>query len=174
MAITVCSIPDCRYCPALRSECPDRDASNCPNWIGKDDKLKLQPTFDRVAIIREPKEQVSKGGIVLPKNAKEESNYGEVVAVGPGGFNDDGSRREMGIKVGDIVFFGDYHMTTTGSKVVIVDEEDILAIVKNENEHKHYWKTVTESSDRGIHLRNQQCSCGSTRTVDETRHEIDK
>jgi chaperonin GroES len=90
--------------------------------------MKLIPTLDRVAIIREEKKKTSDGGIIIP-NA-EESNYGEVVAVGPGGFNQDGSRRQMSVKVGDIVFFTDYHVTTTKSKVVIVDDEDVLAIVK--------------------------------------------
>lgn len=93
--------------------------------------MKLEPTLDRVAIIREEKEQVSKGGIILPDNAKKESNYGKVVAVGPGGFNQDGSRRPMSVKKGDRVFFTDYHTTTTDSKVVIVDDEDILAVVKD-------------------------------------------
>ena len=90
--------------------------------------MKLLPTLDRVAIIREPKKQKSNGGIILP--CEKESNYGEVVAAGPGGWNQDGSRREMSVKKGDIVFFTDYHTTTTDSKVVIVDEEDVLAIVK--------------------------------------------
>jgi chaperonin GroES len=92
--------------------------------------MKLTPTLDRVAIIREAEEEITEGGIILPDGAKEESNYGEVVAVGPGGFNMDGSRREMSVKVGDVVFFTDYHVTTTKSKVVIVDDEDILAVVK--------------------------------------------
>lgn len=92
--------------------------------------MKLIPTLDRVAIKREDKKNKSPGGIIIPDRSKEESNYGEVVAVGPGGFNQDGSRREMSVKVGDIVFFTDYHTTTTKSKVVIVDDEDILAIVK--------------------------------------------
>lgn len=93
--------------------------------------MKLTPTLDRVAIIREKKEQRTKGGIILPDEAKKESNYGKVVAVGPGGFNQDGSRREMSAKEGDRVFFTDYHVTVTGSDVVIVDDEDILAIVKD-------------------------------------------
>ena len=92
--------------------------------------MKLTPTLDRVAIIREDKKQKTDGGIILPDGSKEESNYGEVVAVGPGGFNEDGSRREMSVKVGDVVFFTDYHVTVTGCKTVIVDDEDILAIVK--------------------------------------------
>jgi len=92
--------------------------------------MKLTPTLDRVAIIREEKKKTSKGGIILPDQAKEESNYGEVIAVGPGAFNVDGSRREMSVKKGDVVFFTDYHVTVTGCKTVIVDDEDILAIVK--------------------------------------------
>lgn len=91
--------------------------------------MKLTPTLDRVAIKREKKEEISAGGIVLPRDAQKESNYGEVVAIGPGSFNQDGSRREMSVKVGDVVFFTDYHITTTKSKIVIVDDEDILAIV---------------------------------------------
>lgn len=93
--------------------------------------MKLTPTLDRVAIIREPKKKTSKGGIILPENSKEESNYGTVKAVGPGTFNMDGSRREMSVKVGDVVFFTDYHITVTGCKTVIVDDEDVLAIVKD-------------------------------------------
>lgn len=103
---------------------------DCENPRGDKLSMKLQPTLDRVAIKRDPKEKVSKGGIVLPDSAKEESNYGEVIAVGPGGWNQDGSRREMSVKKGDIVFFTDYHVTTTKSNIVIVDDEDILAIVK--------------------------------------------
>lgn len=91
--------------------------------------MKLTPTLDRVAIIREDKEKVSAGGIIISQKAQKESNYGLVVAVGPGTFNMDGSRREMSVKKGDKVFFTDYHVTETKSKVVIVDDEDILAIV---------------------------------------------
>jgi len=93
--------------------------------------LKLIQTLDRVAIIREQKKKTSPGGIILPDNAKEESNFGTVVAVGPGAFNMDGSRREMSVKKGDVVLFTDYHVTQTESKIVIVDDEDILAIVTN-------------------------------------------
>ena len=95
----------------------------------KDDNMKLTPTLDRVALIPEEKKKTSKGGIIIPDQAKKESNFGTVVAVGPGGFNQDGSRREMSVKKGDVVFFIDDHTTKTGSKIVIVDDEDILAIV---------------------------------------------
>jgi chaperonin GroES len=92
--------------------------------------MKLNPTLDRVSIRRDDKEKKSPGGIILGSKAEKESNFGTVLAVGPGGWNQDGTRRAMSVKVGDKVFFTDYHMTETASKVVIVDEEDILAVVK--------------------------------------------
>lgn len=93
--------------------------------------MKLTPTLDRVAILPDPKEEKSKGGIIIPGKAQKETNYGTVVAVGPGGFNMDGTRRPMSVKVKDRVFFTDCHLTQTGSKVVIVDDEDILAVAKD-------------------------------------------
>lgn len=93
--------------------------------------MKLFPTLDRVAIEREDSETQTEGGIILPDKSQKESNYGIVLAVGQGGFNADGTRRPMGIKVGDRVLFTDYHTTTTGSKVVICDEEDILAVARD-------------------------------------------
>ena len=91
--------------------------------------MKLTPTLDRVAIKRDELKKKSKGGIILP-NTKKESNCGTVKAVGPGGFNQDGSRREMSVKVGDHVFFtDDYYVTVQDTKTVVVDEDAILAIV---------------------------------------------
>ena len=92
--------------------------------------MKLEPILDRVAIIRDDKEKKTQGGIILAGDAQKESNYGVVVAVGPGGWNQDGSRRKMSVKVKDRVFFTDYHTTETGGKIVICDEEDILAVAK--------------------------------------------
>lgn len=92
--------------------------------------MKLTPTLDRVAIRREETEKKTEGGIILPEKAQKESNYGIVIAVGPGAFNPDGTRRPVGIKVDDRVLFTDYHTTSTGSDIVIVDEEDILAVAR--------------------------------------------
>ncbi len=93
--------------------------------------MKLTPTLDRVAIVPDPKEAKTKGGILIPGKAQKEVNYGTVVAIGPGGFNADGTRRPMSVAVKDRVFFTDCHLTETGSKVVIVDDEDILAVAKD-------------------------------------------
>jgi chaperonin GroES len=91
-------------------------------------KTNLKPTLDRIVILRDKQESTTKGGIILPEKAQKEVNYGVVLAVGPGAFNMDGSRRPMGVKVGERVFFTDYHVTEASGGVVVVDEEDVLAI----------------------------------------------
>lgn len=89
--------------------------------------MKLKPTLDRIAIKRHKPEKKSKGGIIL--TGKKSSHFGEVTAVGPGAFNQDGTRRPMDIKKGDVVFFREYDLTTVESNIVICDFEDILAVV---------------------------------------------
>lgn len=93
--------------------------------------MKLQPTLDRVIILKETQETKSAGGIIIPGETEKETNFGTVVAVGPGGFNMDGSLREISVKVKDKVFFTNYYTTLSGSKMVVVADEDVLAIVKD-------------------------------------------
>ena len=90
--------------------------------------LNLTPTLDRVVIRREECEETTPGGIVLPTEAKKQTERGVVLAVGPGAFNYDGSLRPMSVKPGDCVIFTVYYEIAQGSKVVIVNDEDILAI----------------------------------------------
>ncbi len=68
-------------------------------------KTKLQPLADRVVIQPLPREEVTKGGIVLPDTAKEKPMEGKVLAVGPGSLDDSGKRIPMDVKVGDIVIY---------------------------------------------------------------------
>ncbi len=93
--------------------------------------MTLSPILDRVAIKRDVAETKTKGGILLAQKGKE-SQFGEVVGVGPGGFAMDGSRNEMDVKVGDHVFFTeDYYITKVEGDIVIVDIEGILAVVRD-------------------------------------------
>ncbi|HHE41108.1 co-chaperone GroES [candidate division WOR-3 bacterium] len=90
----------------------------------------LVPLGDRVVIRPTPKEEVSKGGIVLPDTAKEKPQEGEIVAVGPGKLTDDGKRLPMDVSVGDIVIYSKYAGTEfkeDGDELVIMRESDILA-----------------------------------------------
>ena len=92
--------------------------------------MNLKPLADRVIVKPIVKEEVTKGGIVLPDTAKEKPQEGEVVAVGPGKLGDDGKRIEMEIKKGDKVIYAKYAGTEWKEKdqeYLILREADILA-----------------------------------------------
>ena len=93
---------------------------------------KLKPLGDRVVIRPLVKEEVTKGGIILPDTAKEKPQEGKIIAVGPGRLDENGKRIAMDVKRGDKVIYAKY----AGSEVKLNDEEllilresDILAIV---------------------------------------------
>jgi chaperonin GroES len=76
------------------------------------------------------REEVTKGGIVLPDTAKEKPQEGEVLAVGPGRMSDDGVRIPMDIKKGDVVLYSKYGGTEVkveDEELIILRESDILA-----------------------------------------------
>ncbi|MCK4369293.1 MAG: co-chaperone GroES [Dehalococcoidales bacterium] len=92
--------------------------------------VKLQPLADRVIVRPIEKEEVTKGGIVLPDTAKEKPQEGKVLAVGPGRLSEDGKRIAMDVKVGDVVVYAKYGGTeikVDGEELVILREGDILA-----------------------------------------------
>jgi chaperonin GroES len=68
--------------------------------------MAFRPLGDRVLVKRVEEETKSKGGIIIPDTAKEKPQEGEVVAVGPGGRDEDGERIDMDLKVGDRILFG--------------------------------------------------------------------
>ena len=91
---------------------------------------KIEPLGDRVVIKPTPKEEVSKGGIVLPDTAKEKPQDGKVIAVGPGRLSEDGKRIAMEVEVGDKVIYSKYAGTEfklDDDELVIMRESDILA-----------------------------------------------
>jgi chaperonin GroES len=92
--------------------------------------VKLQPLADRLVVKPIEKEEVTKGGIVLPDTAKEKPQEGKVIAVGPGRLSEDGKRIAMDIKVGDVVIYAKYGGTEIrieNEELVILRESDILA-----------------------------------------------
>jgi len=77
-------------------------------------------------------EEVTPGGIVLPETAKEKPQRGKVLAVGPGGRDEDGKLITMEVKVGETVLFAKYSGTeikVEGKKMLILRQSDLLAIV---------------------------------------------
>ena len=94
--------------------------------------MKVQPLGDRVVLKVVDAEEKTKGGIVLPDTAKEKPQEGEIVAVGKGAVAD-GKHVTPEVKVSDKVLFGKYSGTeivVDGEELLILKEEDILAIVK--------------------------------------------
>ncbi len=94
----------------------------------------IQPLADRIVVKVLEAQEVSKGGIVLPDTAKEKPQEGKIVAVGKGRVLESGEVRAPEVKVGDRVLYGKYSgteiTTTEGEELLIMKEEDILAIVK--------------------------------------------
>lgn len=96
--------------------------------------MKLKPLHDRVLIRRVEEGDRSPGGIVIPDNAKDKPQRGEVVAVGPGESLDSGQVRALAVSTGDSVLFGKYagsEVTIDGEELVVLKESDILAIIND-------------------------------------------
>ncbi len=92
----------------------------------------VKPLGDRVFVKVSASEEKTAGGLYLPDTAKEKPQVGEVVALGPGKRNDDGSRQELEIKVGDKVLYSKYAGTDVKlgtEEYVLLSEKDILAVV---------------------------------------------
>ena len=96
--------------------------------------MKMQPLGDRVIVRPLEAESKTKGGIILPDSAKEKPQEGEIVAVGKGKILENGTLHAVEVKVGDRVLYGKYSgneiTTKDGEDLLIMREEDILAIIK--------------------------------------------
>lgn len=95
--------------------------------------MKLKPLADRVIVRQSDAEEKTKSGIVLPDSAKEKPTKGKVIAVGPGKFDDNGKRMEVGVRIGDSIYYGKYSGTDVevdGQKFVILRESDILGVLE--------------------------------------------
>ena len=92
--------------------------------------VKLQPLADRIVVKPIEREEVTKGGIVLPDTVRDKPQEGQVLAVGPGRLSEDGKRIAMEVKVGDIVIYARYggqEYKIEDEEVIILREGDILA-----------------------------------------------
>ena len=94
--------------------------------------MKLRPLHDRVIVKRLEQETKTASGIVIPDNAAEKPDQGEVLAVGPGRTLDTGEKVVIDVKEGERVLFARYAGTEVkieGDDLLILREADILAIV---------------------------------------------
>ena len=95
--------------------------------------MNIRPLHDRVIVRRMEEERKTASGIIIPDNATEKPDRGEVLAVGPGKVGDDNERIALQVKVGDKVLFGKYAGTAVkvdGDEVLVMREEDILAVIE--------------------------------------------
>lgn len=94
--------------------------------------MNLQPLEDRVVVRPSEAEETTTSGLVIPDTAKERPQEGEVLAVGPGAFQD-GNRVPVDVKVGDTVIYSKYGGTeikSNGEELLILTSRDILAIIQ--------------------------------------------
>ncbi|MFN7835179.1 MAG: co-chaperone GroES [Burkholderiaceae bacterium] len=95
--------------------------------------MSLRPLHDRVIVKRLENERKTASGIVIPDNAAEKPDQGVVIAVGAGKRDDHGKLITLDVKTGNKVLFGKYAgqaVKVDGEEVLVMREEDILAIVE--------------------------------------------
>lgn len=95
--------------------------------------MKLRPLYDRLVVKRVDEEKTTPAGIVIPDNATEKPMRGKVIAVGDGKILDNGDKRPIAVKVGDIVLFGKYSGTEVkvdDEELVVMREDDVMAVIE--------------------------------------------
>ena len=94
----------------------------------------IKPLEDKIVVQASEAETTTASGIVIPDTAKEKPQEGEVLAVGPGRFDDAGAKRvPMDVKVGDVVLYSKYGGTEVkyhGEEYLVLSSRDVLAIVE--------------------------------------------
>ena len=93
--------------------------------------VKVGPLADRVVVRSLEDAEQTRGGLFIPASAKEKPQEGEILAVGPGRF-DEGKRVPMDLKVGDKVLYGKYsgtEVTIDNEQLLILRESDVLAVI---------------------------------------------
>jgi chaperonin GroES len=98
---------------------------------GQTVSVSIKPLEDRILVKTLDAEQTTASGLVIPDTAKEKPQEGEVLAVGPGRF-EDGQRLPLDINVGDKVIYSKYGGTEVkydGQEYLILSARDVLAVV---------------------------------------------
>jgi chaperonin GroES len=94
--------------------------------------MKFRPLHDRVVVTRIDAEEKTTGGIIIPDTAKEKPQEGRVVAIGPGGRDENGKLMPIDVKVGDRILFGKWSGTEVkidGVEYLIMKESDIMGVL---------------------------------------------
>ncbi len=94
--------------------------------------MSFRPLHDRIVIRRVNQQEKSQGGIIIPDTAQEKPMEGEIVAVGPGVRDDDGTLQPLDVKTGDRVLFGKWSGTEVkidGEELIIMKESDVMGVI---------------------------------------------
>jgi chaperonin GroES len=94
--------------------------------------MAFRPLHDRVVVKRLEGEAKTKGGIIIPDTVKEKPQEGEIIAVGPGGRDENGKLTPLDVKAGDRILFGKWSGTEVkidGEDLLIMKESDVLGVV---------------------------------------------
>ena len=94
--------------------------------------MKFRPLHDRVVVERIDAEAKTAGGIIIPDTAKEKPQEGKVIAVGPGGRDENGKLIPIDVKAGDRVLFGKWSGTEVkidGVELLIMKESDVMGVL---------------------------------------------
>ncbi len=93
----------------------------------------FRPLHDRVLVRRVEEDERSAGGIIIPDTAKEKPMQAEVIAIGPGGRDENGKVTPLDVKAGDKVIFGKWsgtEVTVDGEELLIMKESDIMGVIE--------------------------------------------
>jgi chaperonin GroES len=111
---------------------PSKSTKPFEETIGEH-QMKFRPLHDRVVVERIDPEAKSAGGIIIPDTAQEKPSQGEIIAVGPGGRDENGKLIPIDLKVGDRVLFGKWSGTEVkldGVDYLIMKESDIMGVLQ--------------------------------------------
>jgi chaperonin GroES len=96
--------------------------------------VNIKPLEDRILVKALEAEQTTASGLVIPDTAKEKPQEGEVLAVGPGRFDDSGAKRiPLDVQLGDVVIYSKYGGTEikyNGQDYLLLSARDVLAVVQ--------------------------------------------
>ena len=95
--------------------------------------MKFRPLHDRVVVRRVESEEKTVGGIIIPDTAREKPQEGEIIAVGPGGRDENGKLIPLDVKAGDRILFGKWSGTEVkidGEDYLIMKESDVMGVIE--------------------------------------------
>ncbi len=96
--------------------------------------MNLKPLSDNIVVKAISKEETTKSGIILPETIdKEKPEQGEVISVGLGKLLDNGTHKQMEVKVGNKILFKKYgadEFEIDGEKVLVISEDDVVGILE--------------------------------------------